>query len=156
MTRSKISIISALLISVLFSSCGTTGIGSMTSHSMRIGSFMPNDVRLNMTMDDFQYLGTQEVSVSFKRYFGAFTVFNEINNQEVAKRTVNVVNLYGTSNLPIKYDPMLLRALYAALVKVPDVEFVVPISIVTETDQMFLGANITRKMKVKMYKIKEK
>jgi hypothetical protein len=156
MLRSKIILFCALFLSVLFSSCGSRGIGSKTVHAMRVGSFMPNYAQLNMTMDDFQYLGTQEVSVSFKRYLGTFTVFHEINHQEVAKRTVNIVDLYGSSNLPVKYDAKLLRALNIALVKVPDADFIVPISIVTEVDQMFGGANVTKTMKVKMYKIKEK
>jgi hypothetical protein len=157
MIRSKFTVIYMLFISVLLSSCASqNGIGSKTIHSTRVGTFMPNDIRLNMTMDDFQYLGTQEVSVSYKQYLGVFTVFNEINSQEVARRTINIVDLSGNANLPIKYDSKLLRALYVALVNIPDADFVVPTGIITERDQMFLGSTITKKMKVKMYKIKEK
>ncbi len=117
---------------------------------------MPNDVRLNLTMDDFQFLGTQEVSASYKKYFGLFTIFNSINNQEVAKRNINIVNLFGTSNLPVKLDGTMMRALHIALVNVPDADFVVPVSIITEKQQMFLGSVVTKKLKVKMYKVKEK
>lgn len=155
----KYFIIPAVLLSLIFSSCGSvmlSGIGSQTSHSTRAGSFMPNDVRLNLTMDDFQFLGTQEVSASYKKYFGLFTIFNSINNQEVAKRNINIVNLFGTSNLPVKLDGTMMRALHIALVNVPDADFVVPVSIITEKQQMFLGSVVTKKLKVKMYKVKEK
>lgn len=159
MIRNKFLVISTVFISIVISSCGSvylSGIGSQTSHSTRAGSFMPNDIRLNLTMDDFQYLGTQEVSASFKKYLGIFTIFNSINDQEVAKRTVNIVNLYGNSNLPVKLDGNMMRALHVALVNVPDADFVVPVSIVTEKQQMFLGSVVTKKLKVKMYKVKEK
>ena len=159
MISKKYLIISAIVFSLIVSSCGSvylTGIGSQTSHSTRAGSFMPDDVRLNLTMDDFQYLGTQEVSASYKKYLGMFTVFNAINDQEVAKRIINIVNLFGNSNLPVKLDGTMMRALHVALVNVPDADFVVPVSIITEKQQMFLGSVVTKKLKVKMYKVKEK
>ena len=160
MTRNRFLILSAIVFSVALTSCSSSvmlrGIGSQTVHSTRAGSFMPNDVRLNMTMDDFQYLGVQEVSASYKQYLGFITVFNSINNQEVARRVVNIVNLSGNSNLPVKFDGALMRALHVALVNVPDADFVVPASLVIEKQQMFLGSIISKKLKVKMYKIKEK
>lgn len=154
-------LIPGILLSAVLSSClptlvATSKIGSTTMHTTRGGTFMPNDIRLNLTMDDFQYLGTQEVSASYKKYFGVFTVFNTINDQEVAKRTVNIVNLHGNSNLPVKLDAVMMRALHVALVNVPDADFVVPVSILTEKQQMFLGSVVTKKLKVKMYKVKEK
>lgn len=151
--------ISAVVFSLVLSSCGSvylSGIGSQTSHATRAGSFMPNDVRLNLTMDDFQYLGSQEVSASYKKYLGMFTIFNSINEQEVAKRNINIVNLFGTSNLPVKLDGTMMRALHTALVSFPDADFIVPVSMVTEKQQMFLGSVVTKKLKVKMYKVKEK
>lgn len=159
MIRNNFLVFSAIFVCIVISSCGTiqlSGIGSQTSHSTRAGSFMPDDVRLNLTMDDFQYLGTQEVSASFKKYLGCITVFNEINSQEVAKRTVNIVNLFGNSNLPVKLDGTMMRALHIALVNVPDADFVVPVSVISEKQQMFLGSVVTKKLKVKMYKVKEK
>lgn len=151
----------AIFVCFAFYSCrpsflATSKIGSTTIHSTRGGTFMPNDIRLNLTMDDFQYLGTQEVSASYKKYLGIFTVFNSINDQEVAKRTINIVDLFGNSNLPVKLDGTMMRALHVALVNVPDADFVVPVSIVTEKQQMFLGSVVTKKLKVKMYKVKEK
>lgn len=161
MKQFGVILILAIFISFTFSSClpslvATSKIGSTTTHSTRGGTFMPNDIRLNLTMDDFQYLGTQEVSASYKKYLGVFTVFNSINDQEVAKRTVNIVNLFGNSNLPVKLDVTMMRALHVALVNIPDADFVVPVSIITEKQQMFLGSVVTKKLKVKMYKVKEK
>ena len=154
MQNIKTLITSALLCSLLFTSCG---IGLRTTRSARSASFMPNDVRLNVTMDDYQYLGTEEVSVSYKRYFGFFTFYNEINGQETTLRNINIVNLYGGSAIGFtKWDFTLLRALYSAMVKHQDADFVVPVSLVTEQEQMFLGKNAKKTLKVKVYKIKEK
>ena len=162
MKHYRLILIPVVFVSLIFTSClpallvSSSKIGSSTVHSTRAGTFMPNDIQLHLTMDDFQYLGTQEVSASFKKYLGFITIFNEINSQEVAKRTVNIVNLFGNSNLPVKMDGTMMRALHVALVNVPDADFVVPVSIVTEKQQMFLGSVVTKKLKVKMYKVKEK
>ncbi|MBI3502652.1 MAG: hypothetical protein HY063_12750 [Bacteroidetes bacterium] len=146
-------ITSVVLCTVLFSSC----VGLRTTRSARSASFMPSDVRLNVTMDDYQYLGTEEVSVSYKRYLGFFTFYNEINGKETTLRNINIVNLYGHSAIGFtKYDFTLLRALYAAMVKHQDADFVMPVSLVTEKEQMFLGSNVKKTLKVKVYKIKEK
>ena len=145
---------SVILCSILLTSCG---IGLRTSRSARSASFMPNDVRLNVTMDDYQYLGTQEVSVTYKTYFGFLKFYNEINGQETTLRNINIVDLYGRSSIGFgKYDFTLLRSLYAVMVSHPDADFVVPVSVITEKEQMFLGSNIKKTLKVKIYKIKEK
>ncbi|MBI4945942.1 MAG: hypothetical protein HY840_06030 [Bacteroidetes bacterium] len=154
MQNIKTLITSLILGSVLLTSCG---IGLRTTRSARSASFMPNDVRLNVTMDDYQYLGTQEVSVSYKKYLGLFTFYNEINGKETTLRNINLVNLSGPSAIGFyKLDFSLFRALYVAMVNHPDADFVVPVSLVTEKEQMFLGSNVKKTLKVKIYKIKEK
>lgn len=154
MQKVKTILLSTIVCFLLFTSCG---IGLRTSRSARSATFMPNDVRLNVTMDDYQYLGSQEVSVTYKRYLGFFTFYNEINGQETTLRNINIVNLSGPTAITFfKYDFTLLRALYAVMVKHTDADFVVPVSIVTEKEQMFLGSNVKKTLKVKIYKIKEK
>ncbi|HET6245915.1 MAG: hypothetical protein H0V01_15220 [Bacteroidetes bacterium] len=147
-----------IIFAVLFSSCSPAGrIGTHTKHSMRSASFLPNVVRLDLTMNDFEYLGTQEVSVTYNRYLGLFSFISSVNQQEYARRNVNIVNLNGNTGyraLSLNYN--LMQALYVSLVNFPNADFVVPVSIVEEKQQMFLGRVITKKLKVKMYKIKEK
>lgn len=154
MQKVKTILASAIMCSILFTSCG---IGLRTTRSARSASFMPNDVRLNVTMDDYQYLGSQEVSVTFKKYLGFFKFYNEINGQETTLRNINLVGLWGTSAIGfMKYDFTLMRALYAVMVNHQDADFIVPVSLITEKEQMFLGSNVKKTLKVKIYKIKEK
>ena len=144
-----------IVATFILSSCNGM-LGMRTVRNTRSASFMPDQVRLNVTMDDYQYISTQEVSVSYKQYFGFLNIFNEINKQPVAVRNINIVNLYGNPNLPPVNSPHLLRALYAAMVSAPDADFVVPVSVVTEEQKMFGGSTIVKTLKVKLYKIKEK
>jgi hypothetical protein len=144
---------SVIIIISLLSSCT----GMRTAHSVRAGNFIPNTVDLRLTMEDFELLGVQEVTVSYKKYLGFITFLNEINGQEVAQRNVNIVYMNGSTGFPtLKLETKLLRALYSSLVNHPETDFVVPVSIVTDTHQMFGGSTITKKLKVKLYKIKDR
>jgi hypothetical protein len=115
---------------------------------------------MKVTMDDYEYLGTIEVEASYKRYLGVFKLYSDINKQNVPVREVNVLNIFpiGTSfNRSLaKPNVNLRRALYKALVKNKDADFIIPVSITKEKHRMFLGSFNTEKYKVKLYKIKEK
>jgi hypothetical protein len=146
-------ILSIILFVVFLSSCGVT-----TTKLMRTGSFMPNDVRLNMTMDDFQYLGDAEVTAEYSKYFGFITVFKLINGKEVARRNSSIISLEGSGNfsLSLTLNSKLRRALFDVHIKYPNADFIVPVNIITESEGMFLGNVVKQKIKVKAYKIKDK
>ena len=151
--KNIIFLISIIVFASLFSSCGVS-----TTKLMRTGTFMPNDVRLNMTLDDFQYLGESEVTIEYSKYFGFITVFKLINGKEVARRNHSIMSLEGNGNfsMPLMLNQKLRRALFDVHIKYPNADFIVPVNIITESEGMFLGSNIKQKIKVKGYKIKEK
>jgi len=133
---------------LLLSSCGSY----VTSKVQRTTSFSPTSVELKLTLSDFEYIGEVEVTVSYNRYIGLFTHVHEINGKEVARRNVNVLDLYGRMNIPV--PGVAMRALYESHVKYPDAEFIVPTSTIYEEQKMFLGRKGKVTLKAKAYKFK--
>jgi hypothetical protein len=142
-----------LIILTLFASCSVK-----TNKLMRTGTFMPNDIRLNQTMSDFELLGEGDVSVEYGRYFFFFTHLNLINGKEVARRNQTIINFAGSGNFSYTLIPntKIRRAVYDMHIKYPTADFLVPVNIITETQGMFLGSKVKQTMKVKAYKIKDK
>jgi hypothetical protein len=142
-----------LIMLTLFASCSVK-----TNKLMRTGTFMPNDIRLNQTMSDFELLGEGEVSVEYGRYFYFFTHLNLINGKEVARRNQTIINFTGNGNFnfTLLENTKLRRAVYDMHIKYPTADFLVPVNIITETQGMFLGSKVKQTMKVKAYKIKDK
>ncbi len=139
-----------LFLVMLFSSCG---LGTKTQKALRTTSFMPDYVELRLTMDNFEYLGSSEVSVTYNKYLGFITFLHEINEKEVARRNINSIRTYGRTWLFV--DPYLRRAMYDAKLEIPEAEVFIPVTIVTEEQKMFLGSSIKKTMKVKAYRIQE-
>lgn len=144
----NITLIFLLLGAILLSSCGNY----VTKKVMRTTSFSPTSVELKLTLSDFEYIGEVEVSLTYNKYLGFFSQIHEINNKEVAKRNVNVLDLYGRMNIPVPNAAM--RALYESHIKYPDAEFIVPISTIYEEQRMFLGRKGKVTLKAKAYKFK--
>ena len=128
-------------------------IGVSTKRVMRTTTFMPDKVEMNITLDDFEFVGEQEVSVRYHRYLGMFFFTQEINGKEVAKRNKNTVNLKGRTWMSM--DKRMKRAAYDVYIAFPDGDILLPGFIVKEKEQMFLGSKITETMKVKVYKIRK-
>ncbi len=117
---------------------------------------MPNDIRLNQTMSDFEFLGEGEVSVEYGRYLFFFSHLNLINGKEVARRNQTIINFSGSGNFSFTLLPntKIRRAVYEMHVKYPTADFLVPVNIITEKQGMILGSKVKQTMKVKAYKIK--
>ena len=140
-------------IFILFVVSSFTSCGIITTKTMRTGTFMPNDVRLDLSLDDFELLGEMEVSVKYSKYLGIIPRYDEINGEAYAKRNRNSVNLVGMKNFYLgeKID----EAMYMAHVKIPDADFLIPVNMIVEKEKMFLGKKIKKTVKVKAYKIKD-
>ena len=80
----------AIILSVscilLMSSCG-----SVTYNS----TFRTDDVRLNIGMDDLEYIGESEISVSYDVYFGFIKVLRQVNGVDFDRLNVAKTNLDG-------------------------------------------------------------
>lgn len=149
MSKYKLLFIFIALI-VFMSSC-QVGIFT-TKKAMRTTTFMPDKVELRLTLDDFVLVGETEVTINYNRYLGFITKLHEINGEAVIRNKVNKIQTFGRSWLPL--GPYLDRALYDVQVKYSEAEIFIPVYIVTEKQQLFLGAKVKKTLKVKAYKIK--
>ncbi|MEQ8624037.1 MAG: hypothetical protein RJQ00_04255 [Vicingaceae bacterium] len=148
MTKKINYILSLATIAILLASCNVTNVTKLRS-----GTTMPDDVRLLMTLEDYEFLGETEIEVEYHRYFGLFTYINTINGEAVSNNR-NFVYLSGRSPLRL-YPRQLNRALYKAYAAYPDADFLMPAMTTKETEQLFLGRKVTAKAKIKSYKIKK-
>lgn len=144
--------LSLLVITLMVSSCG---IGMHTNKTMRTGTLMPNSVRLDVTLDDFELLGEMEVSVQYHQYLGFFKVVNEMNGQPYDRRHTNRISMVGYGNIPISANKYVKEAMYQAHIKMPDADFLVPVNMISEVNQMLGGRKVKTVVKVKAYKIKD-
>ena len=51
---------------------------------------MPNEVRLDLTLDDYEFVGETEVEVEYHRYIGLITYVNTVNGQTETMLTFKV------------------------------------------------------------------
>ena len=142
-----------LIVLTLFASCSVK-----TNKLMRTGTFMPNDIQLHQTMNDFEFLGEGEVSIEYGRYLFVFTHLNLINGKEVARRNKTMISFSGNGNFSsnLMINTKIRKAVYDMHVKYPTADFLAPVNIITEKQGMFLGSKVKQTMKVKAYKIKDK
>lgn len=149
MTKKIYSFLALATMFVVLSSCNVTNVATMRS-----GTTMPDFVRLDVTLDDYEYLGETEIEVEYHKYFGLFNYLNSINGEAVSRRNRNFVVLAGRS--PINLQPQLLnRALIKAYTAYPNADFLMPTMTTVETQQLFLGRKVKATAKIKSYKIKE-
>jgi hypothetical protein len=138
----------ACLLILLVTSCASTN----TSRSGRYSSFLPDMVRFDLTSTDVEFLGEMDISVNYSQYLGIIKIFELINNQEVSARTVNSMSMYGRRNVPL--SPVLDRALYDVYIKYPNADFTVPVYVIEEQQNLFLGKKIKKTARIKAYKLK--
>jgi hypothetical protein len=141
----KFAVIALLAVSL------TSCVGYRSSKRVISANIYPTRVQLNATFDDYKLLGIEEVTVNYKVYLGFINVLNEINSQEPSLRNVNIVNYNGSL-----LNKRLKRAIFAGLIKHPDAEFIVPLNVVTETEKMFLGKNVKKTLRFKVYKVNDR
>ena len=133
---------------LLVSSCASIN----TSRSGRSSSFLPDMVRFDLTSNDVEFLGEMDISVNYSQYLGIIKIFELINNQEVSARTVNSMVMYGKRNVPL--SPVLDRALYDVYIKYPNADFTIPVYVIEEQQNLFMGKKIKKTARIKAYKIK--
>ncbi|MFT7085964.1 MAG: hypothetical protein ACJAV5_001686 [Vicingaceae bacterium] len=143
-------IFSVAALTLLLSSCSS----STNVTKMRSASTSPDIVRLEMTLDDYEYLGETEINVEYLRYFGVFSYVNAINGNAVTARNKSFVYLQGRSPINLG-SPLLNRALIKAYKAYPDADFLMPSMTAKEIEKLFLGRKVKMSAKIKSYKIRK-
>lgn len=132
---------------MFMSSC----IGTYNTKSSRTASFYPNLVWYELTSDDMELLGEMEISISYRRYLGIFRVYDKINGEDVNRRVINTVSLYGDKNVPLSH--ILKRALYEVHIQYPEADFLIPVFETEQKEIMFLGRRVEKRAKIRAYKL---
>ena len=121
-----------------------------TANALRLA---PDEVRLNLDLDNFELLGETTISVQTRTYFGIFTKVDSINGESYNFRQVKHTDLNGWSQM--KADKHLRKALYKVVEEFPNADYYVPVFEKTDKERLFLGRYERKQMTVKAYRFKQ-
>ncbi len=117
------------------------------------GSMTP-EVRLNISLDDIEYLGESTISVSTRSYFGCIKQIDMVNGEVFDRHNNTTTSLMG--NLDIKLHGDIALAAGKVIQDYPEADYFVPVSYKDEVTNLFLGKLSTKTMVIKAYKYKNK
>ena len=144
----KLLIFASVLMMAFMTSCG-----SIKGYQKAPAVSMTPEVRMNINLDDVEFLGETTITVNSRTYFGIFHRINKVNNITFDRRRNTTVNLYGDLKMNIPND--LKYAAEKVLTEFPDADFFSPGVYKEEVDRMFLGRIKTETMVIKAYKYKK-
>ena len=117
------------------------------------GSMTP-EVRLNISLEDIEYLGESPISVSTRSYFGCIKQIDMVNGEVFDRHNNTTTSLMG--NLDIKLHGDIALAAGKVIQDYPEADYFVPVSYKDEVTNLFLGKLSTKTMVIKAYKYKNK
>ena len=139
----------ALLVSAsLLTSCSNF----YTYSSKRSVSLTPDIVRLDVTLDDFEFLGQTEITVSSRKYLGFIKVIDSINNRAYNYRDVRYTELTGPRDVRLPEE--MKRAAYKVVDEFPEATYYVITNDYKQINRGFLGKKQTRRMEIQAFKYK--
>lgn len=128
---------------VLLSSCGT----SKTSVPYNTSS------RLEIHMDDLQYLGESQISCEYNIYLGIIKSISKVNGKDYVPGNDVKMSLPTGGLLRFKNKGMNLASA-KLLEEFPNATYFQVVMETKHTDRLFLGATTLRTAKVRAYKFK--
>lgn len=106
----------------------------------------PVNVQVNVTMDDLEYVGEVSGTSTQSYIFGVIPV---------GGRRFHAAQVSATGGLPLVGNNRgVNNALYDALQSLPDADFVLPVSVESTVNVMFMGNKTTYTVRAKAYRIK--
>lgn len=147
MKRNLLLFLTIILVAFL-SSCS----GLYSYKKAQSASLMPDQVRLNLEMNDMELLGETTISMQTRTYLGIFKQIDFINGEVYNFRKVTHVQLNGDQQIKMPKD--MEKAAYKVLQAYPNADYYVPVSSHEEVNRMFLGNSKTKTMVIKAYKFK--
>lgn len=105
-------------------------------------------------MDDLEYLGESELSVSYRTYIGFISVIDYINGEPYDGVEHKYVRFGMQKGNDLKLYGRLKRASYKLLEDFPDAEYYVVVRQTKSKTNLFLGGDVTVTAKVKAYRLK--
>lgn len=114
--------------------------------------FNPDEVRVEMNMDDFEYMGSVSVSAEYKTY-GLCVKTISLNGEAYNPRQ------YTTTDFSLgdrtKYSKEIRKALYKVTEMYPDADYIVPTVYNKTIDHMIGGRIINETLTIKVYRFKK-
>jgi len=144
MKKSIKYIIGFLLSAGLLSSCGTV------VHTSRKATFAPNKVELRINVSDLNYLGESELTLSYSKYLGIFSVLDSVNGTVYDPTNVKKTRIEGIRSC----DHRLQKALYKVVEEFPGAVYFQLVSNQKEVDRLFLGREVKQTVRVRAYSFK--
>ncbi|PTB95443.1 hypothetical protein C9994_11275 [Marivirga lumbricoides] len=146
--KKLIWIITILIVPIIFTSCGNF----YTYNQKRSISLTPDFVRLNVDINDIEYLGKTEISVSSRQYIGFIKVIDSINNSPYNYQNVRVTELSGPADINLKNE--MKKAAYKVVDEFPEATYYVVTNDYKQINRMFLGKKEVRRMEIQAFKYK--
>lgn len=135
-------LIAMVAVLVIATSCGTL----TKSRSLAF-----DEVRLELGMNNLQYLGDEEISVEYTSYLGLFKSFQKVNG--VVYDPVNKKELTIPRSCNFR-NGILDKAAYKLVETYPDAVFFQVVFETKTSEKLFLGSENKITAKVKAYKLK--
>ena len=132
--------------------CVSCTMGKFSHRTAPATSFTPQIVKLELSLEQFEFLGETEISVTQKKYLGIFKKLELINDLPKDIHNKKFTKFYGNNDIPVK--GIMKRAAYKVVEEFPDADYFIPVNYQKNITRMFLGSNVTQKMKIKAYKFK--
>lgn len=143
---STLTLITFIVLS--FSSC--SGLRQMSG--VQTTSFVPDYVRVEANINDYEQLGETTITVESRQYLGFINKIDKINDEDYNFRDVKIVELEGKTNIRLTGD--IKKALYKVVEEYPNADYYVPVMKKTEVDRMFLGKYVKKSVTIKAYVLK--
>lgn len=140
----KLSFLFCIVCALVLTSCGTAKHAKV---------FRPDNVQLNISLSELQYLGDCEISVSYDTYFGIFTRINTVNGEaynSLEHTSADITPFMGT----LSSGPVELAA-YKVLQQYPTASYFLPICQTTTTTKLLFGSEKTVNATVRAYSLKK-
>jgi hypothetical protein len=137
-----------LIAAVSLSACSNY----YTLTSRRSTSLTPDNVRLNINLSDFEYMGKTEISVKSRQYLGFINRIDSVNNRQYNYRDIRIVELTGPRDIRLTED--MQKAAYKVLDEFPDATYYIVSSDYEKVHRLFLGKYKLHTMEVQAYKYK--
>ena len=142
--RTRRHIYRYLLVAALIVSLSACSVTRHRPYSM-------DGTRLNVTMDDLEYLGETEISVDYRKYIGFISVIDAINGKVYDRVETKKLEL---SNVPEGLYRYLDRASYKLVEDFPEADYYIVTMQKISRTRLFLGSDITVRARIKAYRFK--
>ena len=137
-----------LLVAVLGTSC-------VSQHNVarNYADLRPDVVRLNLTMDDYTYLGDVIIDVEYKTYLGIFSKILTVNGEPYNPRYQHRTYIEFRHGSQLHMGK-LSKALYKVTDTYPNADFIMPASSSDVVEHMTAGRIHKRSMVIKAFALK--